>query len=239
MARSAPSATRKPSTITPPKRGGAPRATDAAAALRARWTAAAARVTAARAREAAGWDELYEAIDEILEHKLYVAGGFRTTRAYLAHTLPDQDERTVRGYIRVARHFTAEHEASHGVSKLALLVDYLEAVHGGPLGRVPVAPERQTVVVPFGKAFKRVPFRGLSVDALRAAVRHARARGGGDDASGAVRQPAEVVALRRALRSAKLPHVGVARRGGLFSLSGIAQEELRALGRVLARITLA
>ena len=93
-------------------------------ALKARWEEAIARYRKARTEEIEGWDERYEALGDILDNDppYYLAGGHKTARAFLQAEVPDQDERSVRTYIRVARFFDPEDEAKHGVSKLDLLL---------------------------------------------------------------------------------------------------------------------
>src|SRR5687767_11771137 len=73
------------------------------AALKARWNEAIARYRAARDEEVEGWDERYEALGEIIDSEppYYLAGGYKTAREFLKKEVPDQDERSVRAYVRV------------------------------------------------------------------------------------------------------------------------------------------
>src|SRR5207249_4577746 len=101
-------------------------------ALKARYQAELDRFQQARTGEMAGWDEMYEALDAILysDPPLYLAASFKSARAFLSANLPGVTEDTARGNIRVARSFDPEDEQKHGVSKLLLLLDYLEATGG-------------------------------------------------------------------------------------------------------------
>src|SRR5262245_59858414 len=74
--------------------------------LKARYQAELERFRQARSGEMASWDETYESLDAILysDPPLYLAGGFKTARGFLAEYLPGVAEATVRDYIRVARH---------------------------------------------------------------------------------------------------------------------------------------
>ena len=103
--------------------------------LKRRWAAEFERYDTSRSQEAQGWDARYEALGVILEEELYLGGGYKTERAFLQKEEPDQDERTIRRAIRVARSFDPEDEERYGVTKLDLLLDYLE----GP-GEAPVPP---------------------------------------------------------------------------------------------------
>jgi hypothetical protein len=135
----------------------------------------------AKGSELGGWDAAYEALDDLLnsEPPVFIAGGFKTAKAFLAEVLPDVAMSTVRDGVRVARHFNADDEKAYGVRKLALLLDYLEAESGSELPRVRIDPTRTKVDV----GAKRVLFASLSFDEMRDAVRKkkgAKGRAGTD-----------------------------------------------------------
>lgn len=204
-------------------------------ALKARWQDSLARYRTARTAETAGWDDRYEALGEILDGDppYYLAGGYETARAFLAAEAPDQDERTVRTYIRVARWFEPEDEARHGVTKLDALLTYLEAAAGAPLAPAKLNLTKQRVRVPDGKTTRAVAFAEATADDLRRATRGVRGA-----AHGGPTAPPLVKALRQALAAAKLSAIGVRLRGGRIDLSGIAPAQLAALGKALAKLKL-
>ncbi|WP_437680743.1 hypothetical protein [Sorangium sp. So ce131] len=218
----------------PPRRSAGGAAPDGLVdqALKARWEEAIARYRKARTEELEGWDERYEALGDILDSDppYYLAGGFKTARAFLQAEVPDQDERSVRTYIRVARFFEPEDEAKHGISKLDLLLRYLEAAGGVPLAPAKIRPDKQKIRVAKGKTQRLVPFPEVTFDELRQAIRTA-ARSAGKVTKNA---PPLVRALGGLLAKAKLRGVGVRLRGGKVDLSGIPAGELAALGKVLA-----
>jgi hypothetical protein len=185
-----------------------------------------------------GWDEMYEALDAILysDPPLYLAASLKTARAFLADYLPGVTELTARNNIRVARSFDPADEQKHGISKLSLLLDYLEATGSGKLEPgIKINPDRTTVVVPRGKTTRKVLFPELTYDDLRAAVRAAKSRK--PPATHSSDQP-EVKMIREALRKARLSSVAVKMRSKKLDFTGVAVDEVANLGRALAKIRL-
>lgn len=205
--------------------------------LKARFEAEMARYRKARDEELAGWDERYEALDAIIGNGLYVAAGYKTARAFLGAEAPDQDERTIKSYCRVARHFDPADEKKYGVSRLEALLDYLEAT-GGLSDDVKVHPDRQQVRVPGGKGktaeLRRVAFADTTVADLRAATRAARGAAG---KTGQKASPLEK-AIRALLTKAGLPRVGLRVRKDVVDFTGVAMDDLQRLGAALAKAKL-
>ena len=201
-------------------------------ALKARWEEALARYHQARVEETEGWDARYEALGDILESDppYFLAGGYKSAAAFLKAEVPDQDERTVRMHVRVARYFDPQDEAQFGVAKLDLLLRYLQAAGGVPLAPTKIATDRQKVRVAEGKEFRNVPFSEATAEDLR---RAARAEAGAKGKTASSRPPA-AKALHAALSKAKLGSVGVRVRGGRVDLTGIEWGHLAALGKALA-----
>lgn len=201
-------------------------------ALKVRWTEALARYHRARADETEGWDARYEALGDILESDppFYLAGGYKSASAFLKAEVPDQDERTVRMYIRVARYFDPEDEARFGVAKLDLLLRYLEAAGGVPLAPAKIHPDRQKIKIKDAKQTRTIAFAEATADDLRRAARAAASKGGKvtDSVSPAVR------VLRGVLSKGSLHAVAVRVRAGRVDLSGVAWGELTTLGKVLS-----
>jgi len=204
--------------------------------LKARWEQEFTRFTQAKGAETEGWDELYEALDAILNHDppLYRAGGYKSARAFLKDHMKGQDIRTVQANIRVAKHFDPKDERAHGTAKLALLLDYLEASTGSSELPAKLDPSQVRVEVKDGKSTRKARFPELSYDELRAAVRAAKGRRG---------QPVKtdspaVRAIRKTLREGGWETVGVRGRGTRVDLTGIEVGQLPAIGKALARLKL-
>jgi hypothetical protein len=227
----------KPKTSAP-KTKTAPPAPVADAALKARYQAELARFESARTNELSGWDEMYEALDAILysDPPLYLAQGFKSARAFLGQHLPGVNEATARSSIRVARSFDPDDEQKHGISKLGLLLDYLEAAGGAVLEPgVKLNPDRTLIRVRHGKTMRSVAFKELSYDELRVAVRTAR----GAKASSHTGDSPAAKAVRAALRKEHLGQVGVRLRGEKLDLTGIPVGDLAALSRALRAVRIA
>jgi hypothetical protein len=192
---------------------------------KARWEAELARYRRARADEAAGWDERYEALGTILAEELYFHGKYRSVRAFLKAEVPELDRRTVEQYVRVARCFDAEDESAHGINKLLALLDYLEAQSGAP-EKAKLHLGKQKVLLADGR---RLPFAEATRDEIRTAARAQKTRGG---ATPAKASPL-VTAIRAAAKTAGAPSVGVRFAAGRVSLTGIPVGRLLALCRAL------
>lgn len=239
-------ATRKPATKKPAAAKAAPKTTagkkvavapaPSDPALKSRWLDAHTRLQRARTGEMAGWDATYEALGDILlaDPPLYLAGGYKTARAFLTAELPGVNERTVRSYIRVARYFDPEDEQKHGISKLEQLLDYIEASGGAKLIPAKLNLARIKVHVPDekGKGLRTRDFADLSFDDLRRAARAAKAKGASKAPSRA-KEPPVVTAIRKALGAAKLRGVSVRLRQGRIDLGDITPAHLEAVCRAL------
>lgn len=190
-----------------------------------------ARFERGRKDETEGWDEMYEALGRILDHEppLYLAGGFRSARAFLEDRLPDVDERTARSNIRVATYFTPADERAHTVSKLDLLITYLETVAGGPVAPAKLNLTKTRVEVPTESGVVSKHFPEVGINELRDAVRLAKR----DGTTTKAKAPPVVVAVRKALAAHDIPTVGVRLRAGKLDLSGVPTTKLAAVGKAL------
>jgi len=195
-------------------------------AMLARYDALLRAFREAQGTELGGWDAAYEALDSLLhsEPPLFIAGGYKTAKAFLAAVLPGVALSTVREGVRVARHFNAEDEKAYGVRKLALLIDYLEAESGTELPRVRIDLAKTKVDV----GGRRVLFTSLTFDEMRDVVRKkksAKGRAGTD--------LPEVRALRRVFGGSGLGNVAVQCRGERWSLGRIEERQFADLGAAL------
>lgn len=197
-------------------------------AMRTRYASHLAAFKRAHGAEVAQWDAAYESLAPILQSDppLYLAGGFKSARAFVAAELPGMDLDTVRDYVRVATHFEPDDEKKHGVTKLALLLDYLEVINGGALPKARINPDRTKVTVGDDSA----RFAEMTFDAMRDAVR--RAKG----ASGARRkEKPEVRAMRALFGKHGLGNVTVAHAGDRWSLGRIEARQFKDLAAALTR----
>jgi hypothetical protein len=199
--------------------------------LKIRWEEALSRYRAARGEEMAGWDERYEALGEILDSDppYYLAGGYKTARAFLAAEVPDQDERTVRTYVRVARYFDPEDEAQYGVTKLDALLDNLEAAGGAPLAPAKIRPAKTKVRVSRQGKEVAIPFADATKEELRAATRSAKAKSGRITKT----EPPLVKVLRKTLAKAGLGKISLRLRRDELDFGGVPKDRIAALGKAL------
>lgn len=181
----------------------------------------------AHGAELAQWDAAYESLGAILDGDapLYLAGGFKSAQAFVDAVLPGMKLETVRGYVRVARHFDPDDEKKHGVTRLALLLDYLEAKQGA-LPEAGINPDRTRVA----QGAERVPFASLSSDAMRDVVREAK----GDGAKARKEKP-EVRTLRAVFAKHGLGNVGVSLSGDRWTFGRVEARQFKDLAAALAR----
>jgi hypothetical protein len=182
--------------------------------------------------ETAKWDKRYEVLGRIIDHvpPLYLAGGYSDVRAFLAVEAPDESERSARSRIRVARHFDVDHELEFGISRLDLLLDYLQVT-----GRLrdpsdKLDPAAQKVRVPNGERVRIVPFPKITAAELRTAIRAAKSKSQAPSA----KAPPVVVSLRRLLAEAGLGAVSVSLKTGKLTLGGIDPQAVGKLAKALA-----
>lgn len=97
---------------------------------KARYAALAKSIKAARKDTLSNFDALYEAIAEVLDHELFLDGGFRSASQWIEEVVKEP-ARTVLRNARVAKYATPAEEERYGVAKLDSALDYIEAVAGG------------------------------------------------------------------------------------------------------------
>ncbi len=202
-------------------------------ALKKRWDAAIARYRDALRDETQGWDERYEALDEIINSQppYYLAGGYKDATSFLRAEAPSEERRTIRTYIRVARHFDPIDEANYGITKLDLLVSYLEVKTGkAPQGKID--PEAHRIRLGDSKTAKDSPFSTVSTEQLRLAIRALRA---GKETQASKESPL-IKQIRALLSQHELSTVGVSLRGGRITLSGIEPASIPALVKALGAV---
>lgn len=182
----------------------------------------------AHADELSKWDAAYESLGAILDANppLYLAGGYKTAQGFVDAVLPGMKLETVRDYVRVAKFFGPEDEKKHGVTRLALLLEYLEARHDGELPDLAVNPDR--VRVTLGR--REHSFSSLSSDQMRDAAREAK---------GLTRKPPreapELAALRADFSRAGLANVSLTLSGERWSFGRVEARQFKDLAAALLR----
>jgi hypothetical protein len=97
---------------------------------KARYAALAKSIKASRKDTLSNFDALYEAIAEVLDHELFLDGGYRSASQWIEEVVREPT-RTVLRNARVAKYATPAEEERYGVAKLDCALDYIEAVAGG------------------------------------------------------------------------------------------------------------
>jgi hypothetical protein len=121
--------------------------------------------------ESLGFDRYWEAVGEVIDKELYVAGGFATAAAFVAAVVKEP-LRTVKRMVRVARYASPAEESRYHVAKIDAALGYIEAKTGGPVkGSLPVKFESLRIPVKRDGATHRVSLDDASIDEIRAATR--------------------------------------------------------------------
>jgi hypothetical protein len=206
--------------------------THESAADRARLDGVLRRIEALRSDEAKNWDELWEAVAEVIdaEGALWRAR-FGSVRAFLKAHLPGESERTAKRKAMVAVSFSAADEVRHGVAFLEEAALYAQALAGAKRPPRAINLDRLKVpVVTKDRDHRSKSARESSVEELRAARRKL---GGG--AKRVKASPWEK-AVRTAIGAQKeLAGVKVSVRGEEVGLSGIPKGAVKKLGAALVK----
>lgn len=131
------------------------------------WAKAAAAIEAGLKR--GSWVDIWEAALEIVERKLFVAGGYGSVATFFSDHMKVGRKIAERN-IRVVKYASLDDEHTYGVAELDAVLAYLEARHGKIRGRLPVALERVRIpVVRFGEE-ENVPISDATVADIEAAT---------------------------------------------------------------------
>ncbi len=206
-------------------------------ALKRAWESARHALVQAKHQGAGAFDALWETIGLIIDHDppLYLAGGYATTKAFLADYV-EENERSAQRMIRVAKYASPDEENTYGVSLLDAAIAFVEGKLAAPAkGRVPVDFAKLHVPIRRDGVDLRVPLIEAKVEEVRAATR-ALGRSG---AATHKAPPSPVVsAITRALAGRRFRGVKVSLAHGQLHLSGIAVPDFAAVVRALARVKL-
>jgi hypothetical protein len=126
-------------------------------ARRKRFEALVAELRQDKKKEASGFDAYWEAVAEVLDHQLYIDGGYETFEAFLADVVKVK-KRTATRLMRVAKYASPADEAKYGPALLDAALGYIEATTGGPAqAKLPVAFDR--LRIPLTRNGKKVRLR--------------------------------------------------------------------------------
>ena len=106
-------------------------------ALKRRWDFLIGAVRKAQKDGAIEFDHLWEAIGEIIDHELYLLGGFKDAADFFERELGEKQRNAYR-YIRVAKFASPRDESRYGVTKLDAALSFIEAKVGAPLAHPPL-----------------------------------------------------------------------------------------------------
>jgi hypothetical protein len=205
---------------------------------KARYLGLAKEIEAARKDTLHGFDALYEAVAEVLDHELYLDAGYRSRTTWIEEVIKEP-VRTVERNARVAKYATADEEARYGVAKLDSALEYVEAVAGGPTKvRLPVRFDALKIpVVGEDGARQKRSLAEATVKDIEAARKALLAAGDNDGASER-RSPAERAVLKALRRFASLASVTVSVRDAKLKLGEVALYALGDLRTALGEIEL-
>lgn len=194
-----------------------------------------------RRDESVGFDAYWEAVGAILDHELYVDGGFETADAFLRAVVKEK-RRTALRMVRVAKYASPAEEAKYGTSVLDAALSFIEAKLGAPLeGKLPIDFAKLRIPTTRGGKSEKsgkptlVPLAKASVQEITAAT---RALLRGTSKSRAHASPVEEM-LRSAFRSnGALADVKVRVSQGLLHLGSVPLAALQHLVAILRDVSL-
>lgn len=186
--------------------------------------------------EASGFDAYWEAVAEIIDHELYIAGGHETIEDFLRAEVK-VPKRTATRLMRVARYASPVEEAKYGTAVLDAALTYIEAITGGPIqGRLPVAFEKLRIPVEREGKTTKVSLTDATLREITAATQALLSKG--SSAKKSERPPAEK-AFAAALKNEKaLAGVTVIVRDGTVKFSAVPFEAVKLFIRALASVKL-
>ena len=210
------------------------------AKLSTRYRALLAQMHASLVSEKRGWDSYYEAVDEVVSKKLYVADGYENAKEWLTEHVAET-ERTALRYARVARLASPDEIAKYTATKidLALSIRDAKAVadakkKGVELERDPdeaksidLAAQRYSVARDGKKS--TVDLEAVTTPELRAMLRSFGTRPKGP----APAMSDEATRAKRAFtETAGLESVSVEERDSTVTIRGFRPDQMRAVADV-------
>jgi hypothetical protein len=208
----------------------------ATATMRRDFAAAKARLAKLQAQGMVAFDAYWETVASLTEGErpLYLGGGYRSVKAFIAAELPDENERTVRRNVLVARCFSPADESKHGINFLEEVALFAQAQAGAAEPPRAIDLDRLKIpVVTRDGDHRSKPAR----DATIAEIRSAR-RGATKGASRKRSSPTETAVRAALAKTPALRGVTVRYAGGALSLGSIPLQGLPALLKALAKLKL-
>lgn len=203
---------------------------------KARYAALAKDIKAARMDTLTNFDALYEAVAEVLDHELFLDGGYRSATQWI-EAVVKEPVRTVLRNARVAKYATPAEEARFGVAKLDSALDYIEAVAGGPT-KVKLPVRFEALEIKSANAdgtTRRLSLDEASVKDIDAARKKLVA---GDDEQADRRSPAERNIVRELRKFGSLAAVTVSVSDAKLKLGEVPLYALDDLRKALANVKL-
>jgi hypothetical protein len=177
-------------------------------------------------KEAAGFDSYWEAVGEILDAELYVAGGYESAKAFVADEAKET-LRTAQRNVRVAKYASPADEQRWGTTLLDAALAYVEAKTGGPIrGKLPVRFEALKIDPPGDSEKKKLSLDEITVEQVKAATRGLLRSKNKDRARSSPAEQAVVAAIKK---HRVLGEVSVDVSDGMLRLGRVP---LRALGEL-------
>lgn len=205
--------------------------------LKKQWDETLGVIRRAKGRGAEAFDELWEAVAQVVEHDppLYVLGGYGSAAEFFVEVLQEK-ERTAQRFIRVAKYATPTEEAKYGTTVLDAALAYIEATTGGELsGPLPIAFERLRIPVERGGKTVRLPLGEATAEEILQAARAVASSKGKPRSSS---NPVEVT-LRKALGGNAATRAARATvRGAVVTFSGVSVASIATFVKVLAGVKL-
>lgn len=208
----------------------------ATAAMRKEFASAKAQLKKLQAQGMVAFDAYWETVASLIEGErpLYLGGGYKTAKAFIDAELPGEDARSVRRNVLVARCFTPQDEARHGINFLEEVALFAQAQAGSAEPPRAIDLDRLRVPVRTKDGDHRTkPARDATILEVRAA------RKGAAKGTSRKRSSPTETAVRAALaKSTALRGVTVRFAEGKLSLGSIPVEGIDALLKALAKLKL-
>jgi len=121
--------------------------------LKKEYDALVALIATASRKESEDFDARWEAAAKIVDHELYVLGGFKNAEGFFREVM-QEEPRNARRYMRVAKYASPAEETTYGTSKLEVALGFIEAKLGHSLEHPPLPVAFEKLRVPVGKGTK-------------------------------------------------------------------------------------
>jgi hypothetical protein len=204
-----------------------------AAGLKKEFERARAEITRLRGRGSEAFDALYELVGRVIasDPPLYLGGGHRSVRDFIAMELPGETVRSVQRNVLVARCFSPADEARHGITFLEEVAKYAQERMGTEEPPPAINLDRLVITLPSSSGAVGKPARQATIDEVRKARRSLQ-KGAASSKAGAAEK-----ALRAALGDdERLAQVAVRAGATTASFGGVPLSAVGAFGRALASV---